>query len=465
MLKTKKNIICSILFIFFITLHPAFSQIKILSPLPSDTLLTGEELVIQWTGSFNNAPVNILYSTNFGTSWLIIADSVRNNFYKWTIPILDTLNFMLKVETSFQIPPSLIYEIKKAHNSEIRSAEFSPDGRFFLTCGSDAFVKIWDVSTQKTIDSLQLTGRTIWASCFHHGSDTVVIAVDSFAVVWYRNSATQRIVGQGDFSKQTRSCSSNPFKDVFAVGSYDGSTKLYSASTGTLNSTFPANSEVYSTAFSKDGKYLAYGTYTGDLFVYEWENSIRKDSVRNSAGNSQVVWACGFSKDSRYVAAGGVYTLSRVWDVQSGQLQDSFRSHTSFVRSLMFHPNNRYLMTASLDGFLKQRDFFKQRSAGDDIYHGGQILSAGYSPTADSLISAGRDSTVRLWKNFKDFYYADSIAYLLKYPVAARIPHLYSKIGSRLKIPLLFENPLNIPHVLNSKYNIQAEIEIPRKLL
>ncbi|MGA2297008.1 MAG: T9SS type A sorting domain-containing protein [FCB group bacterium] len=458
--------LCSFLIPIFS--YSSFSNIRIVNPSPTDILLTGQDLNIQWVGNYNNAPVNLYYSKDGGNNWLLISDSILNNFYDWKIPILDTLSLQFKVKTSYQVPPYLLWEISQAHQSEIRSIMFSSDSKYFLTAGQDFYVKLWDVNTQLVIDSLNLPGRAIWNASFSHGIDTVVIAVDSSAIVWDRKGMTVKNYGMGDFKKQTRWCAVNPVQDVFAVVSYDGNVRLYSITSGNPVSVFTSidTSEVYSVAFSKDGKYLAFGGYPGDEYLYDWQNSVLLNRfVSTNRSGSSLIWSCDISPDNQLLAAGGVDSLTRVWNIQSGLVQDSMTGHFGHKRSVLFHPSGKYLMTGSLDGFVKQWDLSTALEVTNAIPHKGAVLSTSYSITGDSILTTGRDSTVKLWKNFEYFNFSDSLKCIVKYPISVLIPDMYSKVGNRINIPLLYQNSLSVPGIQNKIFNADCQIEFPSELL
>lgn len=108
---------------------------------------------------------------------------------------------------------------------------------------------------------------------------------------------------------------------------------------------------VESLSYSPDGKYLAAGTDTGDVQL--WDVSNRKLMHTLNLG-WQVVSTPAFSPDSRLVAF-GIYGTGTVWlvDVQTGKVLDHKKVSDLGCGSVAFSPDGRYLITSSTGGLVK----------------------------------------------------------------------------------------------------------------
>lgn len=152
----------------------------------------------------------------------------------------------------------------------------------------------------------------------------------------------------------------SPDGRLLASGDHKPVIHLWDATTGkheaTLDEEYVPNATL---VFSSDGSLLAGGDNSG---VWVWDMKTRKRTHVFKNGSVSVL---AFSVDSTKLAGADSFGIIKVWDIPSGQLQDTFFGHSGSVTSLaFFSPENP-------DAFL---------------------------PNEHNLASVGEDGTVLLWK-------------------------------------------------------------------
>ncbi len=65
---------------------PKIQTLKLIHPNGGEVFLAGSDTVITWEGILPDEPVTLEYSTDNGTKWIAIADSVTGLIYKWHVP-------------------------------------------------------------------------------------------------------------------------------------------------------------------------------------------------------------------------------------------------------------------------------------------------------------------------------------------------------------------------------------------
>eukprot|EP01033_Poteriospumella_lacustris_P007430 gene7430-5344_t len=78
-------------------------------------------------------------------------------------------------------------------------------------------------------------------------------------------------------------------------------------------------------------------------------------------------------------------------------LERTFKGHRSYVTSLSFSPNLKYLASGSGDNNIMLWNFKPQLRAFRFVGHKGVVTDVQFSPDGELLASASKDKTVRLW--------------------------------------------------------------------
>src|SRR3989339_49353 len=458
-----------IVIIFFALVYSnSYSQINFISPGINDTVLTGRTTRIEWNNASINTGASLFYSNDDGISWVLIEDSIASNYYNWDVPLFDTLMLKLRLISDYTDEPMLLWEIPNAHNSEVRTASLSTDGKFALTSGGDSLIKLWDITTKNPIDSLKMTNQFVFGAYQFHGYDTIIIAFDSSAILWDRVSRSTTEYGKGYFNNIVKSCAANQAKPLFAAASYDGYVMLFSVQAGDTIASFHSDdySNVYTCSFSDDGSLLLFSTYSGDSYVYDviTKSLIMKFDSEDRSG-SHLVRTSIISPDNQIIATGCVDGLVRLMDMSTGLIVDTLTGHTGQIRSLGFRADGFVILSGSLDGTLRQWYIQNGTDATIPINHGVQVLSCGYSSTGDTIISAGRDGSIKLWKNYKSNHYEDTLDCIVKYPLKVSVPDIYSKTGDFFRIQLLAESLEDISNPDKKVIDFQLKLEYPARLI
>jgi WD40 repeat protein len=177
----------------------------------------------------------------------------------------------------------------EGHEAQINSVAFSPDGKLLASGSATNFglkekgrpvIKLWDLSTDKNVTSLE--GHTSWVMCVA-------------------------------FSPSGKVLASGSADDTVHGGEGVATIKLWDVSSGKNTATLTGHdARINSIAFSPDGKTLA--SASNDKTIKLWDIATGKNTVTLKRHTGSVK-SLAFSPDGKILASAGDDKTIRLWNV------------------------------------------------------------------------------------------------------------------------------------------------------
>jgi WD40 repeat protein/serine/threonine protein kinase len=271
----------------------------------------------------------------------------------------DNINQSAESESSIlsalQFNPNLITFLR-GHDGLLQAVDFSPNGRWLASAGSNGQIFLWDVETNEII---------------------------------------REFLGH-DPSQLVNRVRFNPDGTLLASASDDTLVILWDVETGEQLANFDGHDAwVQSVDFSPDGESLL--SAGGDRRVVVWDLATGEQSLR-LAGHTGPLWDAVFSSTGKYIGTASADGSAKIWDATTGEEIMTLTGHNGPVFNVAFDATDEVAVSAGGDGNLIKWDLQTGEQIGDPfIGHGAGAVDVAVSPDGTMLASSSADSTVRIW--------------------------------------------------------------------
>jgi WD40 repeat protein len=251
----------------------------------------------------------------------------------------------------------------EGHRRAVEALGFSPDGRRVYTGSFDGTIRVWDVASARSCGLIDPGLGAIIAMAVAPDGRTVAISASQqpkMPTNWITRmidtrtgQTTGELIGHG---LVVQAIALAPDSARIATASADGTVKIWDCATRSCTATIDRHrTDVLSVCFAPDGQRLATAALDGSVGVWDVESGSLIVMIKDIALPSNCV---AFSPDGGAVLIG---------------------------------TGNEIVICDALDG----------RARGRLAGHEGKIVGLVFSADGETLASASRDGTVRLW-DYKD---------------------------------------------------------------
>jgi len=282
------------------------------------------------------------------------------------------------------------------HSGLISSVGFSPDGKYVVSGSRDTTIRLWEVNTGKEIRRFNGHDAAVNSVAFSPSGKIVISGGDDKTVRLWQVSTAEEIRVLKGHEGAVNSVRLDRRGKWALSGSWDGTLRLWDVGTGKAAKVFEsAQSCVNAAAFSHDDQFVLAGSDDGRLRLWE-VNTDKK--VKLLLGHQYFVTCVAFSPDGKFALSGSHDNTLRLWDLAGGIEVRRFEGHRKSIRTVAFSPDGRYAVSGSNDASLRLWEVATGREIRAYRRQQNSIRAVALSPNGKVAIWGGDDKTVRLWE-------------------------------------------------------------------
>jgi WD40 repeat protein/serine/threonine protein kinase len=290
-----------------------------------------------------------------------------------------------------------ISKLLRGHGNVVTALAYAPDGKTLISACWDGIVKVWDVPSESDPDAVTEHSTAFNSLAFSPDGTTLAIGDVRKGSVALWDIASRAQVGLETGAPGPLQCIEfAPNDPVLATTGGDNMVRLWDVPALKQLAAFPHEGNVFSFAFSPDGKLLV-GASAGPVTLV-WDRATGREVARLSPG-----LRARFSPDGALLATTNGRNVL-LWDVatwqNAGELRGTGaneRASNSALFGLAFSPDGRMLASSDFEGTLLLWDMATKRRVAARRVHSVPFGSVAYSSDGRRLVTAGGDGVVRLW--------------------------------------------------------------------
>lgn len=304
------------------------------------------------------------------------------------------------------VPPSLKTQAKPpvssvapitefdANQGRLAAMDYSDDGRWIVTVGENATIKIWDTAKHALIRTVELDDGRATALALHDKRALTGHANGKVGLWDLERGQKLATVQRNEANIWAVAFLGDP--DRFAVASHDWKVTLWDVRqpSAPLNVLEGHDNAVQALAVAPGRRLLASGSADKTVRLWDLESLKRKRTYR---GQRDFITALAFSHNGKRLAGSALDGRIRVWWTSSRRTLRLLRGHKGKVEDLAFSPSGTLLASASEDGTVRLWNLSRRNSSRVLTGHMGGATALAFAPGGQQLASAGANGKVRVW--------------------------------------------------------------------
>ena len=283
--------------------------------------------------------------------------------------------------------------------------DISKNGNEVLALTNGNELKIWNLKSGKLVKKFPEPAGKMTSVCYGTDSKTAYTGTRKGKVLKWSLKDDGQVEEVKMHDRDVNALSVSKEGKVLS-GSIDNTLKLWDAETkDVLKISANAYAPGHSSAFSPDGKHLAYAN-NENLVIWDIENKVAVDTL---TGHARGITEVRYSQNGELLLSGSFDKSLILWEVASGKTVHHLTGYSKMIRQMDFSPDKE--TACIVHEFSKEITVWNAKKQEGQLQlkgHTADLIAARFSPQGNFLLSSADDKTLIRWDYKKGIQQAAS---------------------------------------------------------
>lgn len=259
--------------------------------------------------------------------------------------------------------------------------------------GDDHKIRCWNLQTGK-LES-KLTRNVDWVKAVRLRPDGLVLLsadMSETGILW-QTDTRQKFMPLRGIPSAVNCGQFSPDGNELALGLFGGQVLTFNSVTGQpIHNLSLGHGDVYTMAYSPDGRYIAAAGRTGIIRVWDIKNGA---SFKDLTGHTRRVATLDFTPEGKLIS-GSEENQVCLWDVEAGRQIAQIAGLSGKVRKVVSLGGSKVAVSMT-DNNLEIWDIQQQKKLNQLSGHTGTVHDMQFVPAPNWLITVGFDCSLCVW--------------------------------------------------------------------
>ncbi|KAK7788625.1 hypothetical protein R5R35_008119 [Gryllus longicercus] len=295
------------------------------------------------------------------------------------------------------------WDLRVIEDNVVYWSLISEEIEYNIITGSVDCAKIWTFEDNKLTlkHTLPHPWGVISVSINSDGTKCATTSVDHHVFVWDIEMA-QKIKSIDLEINDLFGASFTPDDNLFVFGRFSGRvyiSNVESEENEEILMIYPKEPVISCAIMSSDGKYIACGTLTGLLEVFDTLSG-RQVYIKRGIGFS-ILSFC-FSTDSKFLLSGSNMGHITIHKIKKANIVGLRFGSAARILGIAFSPDNRHFVSSSDDGTVRVWDIRSEECLHTFTEHENTVWDITYNPEGNKIMSVSGDKSINIYETVMD---------------------------------------------------------------
>ena len=297
------------------------------------------------------------------------------------------------------------------HTGAVQDIVFKPGTSYMYTTGGDGKILRWNINNleepYKVVSESNVPHRAMDISA---DNKWLLCATDDMKILVFNTDKDDQLEKElTGHTSYVIALAVAPNNEYFISASADKTVRKWNFKTFESQVLINSDSKINAITISPDSKNVVVGTQNGKVKIYNISNVALPDSLNIQDNNA--ITAVKYNIDGSWLTVGDTKGNITIWDTGKYGEIISIPAHRSRIYDLDFSPDNSLMASSSLDGTVKMWDCSNLNNQPIELKdHESWVLSIAFSPDGRYLVTtSNKKDRILIWPT-KSEYIAPEVA-------------------------------------------------------